>query len=506
MPTPVTVEIKVDATGAIAGSAQAQQAITSAVNNISGATQKMGVQTATTSRLLERFGDAPKRGISALDALNATVIQATGGFQALGPASAAASTGLRTALFAVSSFLGPVGTITVALSGLAAVFAFTSANANKLSDELKISTQELRSFAVEGGQLAAFAISNISDKATKLQAEIKTLSTDLVILQTGLSVTPFGVFNIQLGDSAKKALELKEKILALTNALDELGQPRHATQAFDLMAQSAKLAIDRQKELAETQERLFQLSTQGIATNQAVAVSVEAHNQAILQGIELEKQAIAQRVAQATTVLELNALQAQMIRLIQEERALRLAAATDSVTAENIKLKAVIDSVQTQVAANQQAKQIQDEINRKNKATEQSYREIGQAIENSLTMALLNSANAAERLHNALVAILIDLGKIAGAALGKQLFGTAVGGAIGGPVGAFVGGTIGGLFRESPSSGSAALPALSAPVTNSAINVTIHVNSLDAKTTAQAMSETVIPAIKRAVLERRVSF
>src|SRR3989304_6400754 len=114
MPTPVTVLVTVDASGAIKGSREAQQAITTAVNNIGGTAQKMGAQTGQASRFLERFGDAPKRGISALDALNSTIIQATGGFQALGPASAAASTGFRGGVVWGRKFLWPVANINLA--------------------------------------------------------------------------------------------------------------------------------------------------------------------------------------------------------------------------------------------------------------------------------------------------------------------------------------------------------------------------------------------------------
>ncbi len=79
MPTPVTVTIQVDATGAIQGSQQAQQAISGALNTVNASATKVGTSTQTASRFLERFGDAPKRSISALDALNSTIIQATGG-------------------------------------------------------------------------------------------------------------------------------------------------------------------------------------------------------------------------------------------------------------------------------------------------------------------------------------------------------------------------------------------------------------------------------------------
>lgn len=507
MATPVTVQITVDATGAVAGSQQAQQAITTAVNNIGGATQKMGAQTATASRFLERFGDAPKRGISALDALNATILQSTGGFQALGPASAAASTGLRAALFAMGNLLPTTATIAIALTGLATVFALTGNAAEKTAKQVEASGEAIRKLAEESGIVGASAQKVLAKSIVETEAAMGQLRLQMQALSpaTARVAESFG-----LG---------KVKADALKVAVSGIADPKSKQSLTELVNQYAILAqrldgltgkTEKQKQaeeaLKKTQEIRFQLLTQGIAAVQAQATTIEEHNNQILKNIQLQIQQQQLTVQAATTHAQVNAALSATIALLEKEYQQRLLNTLTTTEEANLRLELQNKIIQAEQAAANQRGQIDQTAKRNATQLQQRYNQLADTISSAFTTVNFNIAESFKNLLNQMLNDLLRSG------LKQAILSIVTGnpfsfaGFLGGLLGFGGSGGIPGSDTGQPTYRPSAVPALSMPSTGGGVNINIQVNSLDAKTTAQAIDETVIPAIKKAVLNRRVTF
>lgn len=490
MPTPVTVLVTVDASGAIKGSREAQQAITTAVNNIGGTAQKMGAQSGQASRFLERFGDAPKRGISALDALNSTIIQATGGFQALGPASAAASTGLRAALFGVSSLLGPIATITLALGALATVFILTANSAEKTSKAVKENIETLQLMAKGIGPAATAAQFTLAAEAKKLTDQIGLQSQQVIDLTEAYKLAKLHwPIPYQLLHGVKPTIkDISAALQEQTGILAGLEAERRKVRPFE---KPEKPKAERDK-LAEAR---LSVELQRIKD---IIEGYTKENQVIMEGIQLR---IAQQgllVRQATTAAEVRAGLAAEIALLRERLNLELQGILTDDERANKRLELQNLILQKTQAANAQIEQIENEQKRRNREVEQTYQRIEQMITDNIVNAFWQAKSAAEAFDLALKAIIKDLIEMAARALLGKIIGGAIGFVLGGPAGAVIGQEAGGEVLGRPS-----VPLTLPRPSGGNVNIVINLSALDTETLTSAVRSRVIPIIENAAAGRR---
>lgn len=507
MPTPVTVTVQVDATGAIRGSQQAQQALTTALNGINTSAQKVSTQTQTATKFLERFGDAPKRGISALDALNATVLQATGGFQALGPASAAASTGLRAILFAGASLIGTTGTIAIGLAALGVVLAAVSDKANQLKDALKSANDALLETAKTGGALQLTAISLLREKYSNLQAEIDETKKKMAEYAKTLKDAAAG--NLPLLASTKEVeANLKTEQLRLIDLNAEMARYKGfltgaiaADTARSSSAAEHAQAIINARQAQEGWNHILELygkfAQQAEEIEAARTKNLQVLNQQKAAGLSLDQQLVAVNLHFAKTEDEIRSIYREQISLIQERTAALILAADTEIEKQNARKRGQLEIAQLQ------AEEIQRIEHYRNNSI-RAYREVAQAFETGFLQQLEQAKTATDVLVAALRAAI-------SAALELAAIELAGGGGGGkkddsGGFWDFVKDVIGVVRKPSAVSGrsSTVTPALALPsARGGTTNISISVHALDTATLTTAVQNRIIPMIENAAAGRR---
>ncbi len=506
MPTPVTVTIQVDATGAIRGSQQAQQAITSALNTVNASATKVGASTQTASRFLERFGDAPKRGISALDALNSTIIQATGGFQGLGIGASAAVTGLRAALFAMSSFLGPVGTITAGVIALGGAYLLLRDKTISVTDAVKGNTAEWEKFASGAGPNAAIAAELLAQKFERLTKAINERTVagqkdftfwEGLLLQLG-AITP------AIDKYIDRQGKLKEETLALQAELDKQNVMQGKAVAWDIARSSSAAehaqAIINARQAQEGWNHILELYGQFVRQAEEGEIARVNNLQKLASaqaaGLAIDQQLVAVNLQFAKTEDEIREIYQEQISLIQERTAALVIAADTEIEKQNARKQGELEIARLNV------QQIEG-IERFRREGVRAYQEAGQAFAQGLIARINEARGVMDLFRIATEEAIKALIRMAAQDFFEKVLG---GGSNGSDIGVagvgvnlpFVKPSMGGSGRTS------AAPVLSLPSAGGDVtNINISVHALDTQTLTAAVRERVIPIIENAAAGRR---
>lgn len=497
----ITIEAELDASGVVRGSTQLVDQFGRVIAGLRQQGAVVQQETSKQTLAFERFANAPSRGISVLDALNATVLQATNGFQNLGVASTAASVGLRAAIFSASSFLTTNTILVGGLAALAAVLALVGSKSDELTERVRGNVQILKEFAATAGPLAGVSASLLAKGQEAVQEEIKKTEAEIARYQLAIERAK----PLQAGFAAdfkrwEQAIEAAQlKLVFLNNELQKFKNVAAVPDAIpdvDIWEDWAKAA----DEAATAAERLA-LARQG----QEHMAGLE------LQELSVRQQMVGLALQQADSEREINDLKLQKLFLLEQERLKQIELAIGDQERLNINLAAELERQRIEKEAADASERLNRRSLEQARQLEAQYRAVAATVADAFVRGFhdiegafrsLMERIAQEFIESQIVKLLGSLsGGGGGSKLGNIFGGAATGFGFGGIPGAIVGGFIGGFLKpggESPPPQLSAMPAAGG-------EVTINIQALDRRSMERAVRDELMPIVMKMLAGRQVA-